>query len=137
LLRPLDPLQVYEVWDWVRAGLTRCIGKTNSHYRPEDAYLRIRGGTAWLYLIEVGAPIGFCVLTQEHDPDGMVLFVWALWCEPGKAAPHKHAIYAELDKLAAAAKATRIRWWSPLKGWERERWGRRVATIFEREVKHG
>ena len=134
-LMPLDPLQAASRWDWIRDGLVHTIAKAGGHQRPEDVYVRVRGGTAWLYVIVVdGRDIGYMVLTQEHDADGLVLFVWCLWCEPGSAAPHKHAIYAEIDKLAQAIKAKRIRWWSPLRGWERERFGRRVAVVFEREV---
>jgi hypothetical protein len=134
-LKPLDPLQATSIWDWVRVGLAHTIDKAGGHYRPEDIYIRIRAGSAWLYLVVVdGRDIGFMVLTQEYDPDGLVLFIWALWCRPGSAAPYKHEIYAEIDKLAAAVKAKRIRWWSPLRGWERERFGHKVAVVFEREV---
>ncbi len=134
MLTPLDPLQVYNSWDWIRAGLDKTIKRTGAHFRPEDAYVRLRNGTAWLYLVSADAEeFGFVILTQEHDPDGMVLFIWCLWCEPGSLYPHKHKFYEELDELAHKAGAKRIRWQSP-RDYRHEKYSKQVAHIYEREV---
>ncbi len=132
MLRPLDPLGVYERWDWMRAGIQKAIERTDAHMRPEDAYVRLRNGTAWAYVIGVQSDdIGFLILTQEHDPDGLVLFVWCLWCKPHSLAPVQVQLYTELDDLARKAGAKRIRWQSPR---AYGRWGKQVAHIYEREV---
>ena len=137
-LEPVDPLGAYTRWDWLRNGIVHVIQKTGAHYRPEDVYARIRSATAWLYVYAVdGDEIGFQVLTQEHDPDGLAIFVWVLWCEPGEAAKRRSEMYGAMDNLARACKAKRIRWHSSLRGWERERYGTKVAVVFEREVDYG
>lgn len=132
MLVALTPEQAWDRWDWIRAGLQHTIERTGVRMKPEDAYIRIRNGTAWLYLV---ADVGFVILTQEHDPDGLVLFIWALWCEPHKLWPIKREFYAEVEGLARKAGAKRIRWQSP-REYERERWGKKVASIYEREVVH-
>jgi hypothetical protein len=102
--------------------------------RSEDAYIRIRAGTAWLYAVEgEDGDIGFLILTQEHDPDGLVLFIWCLWCEPHTLWPIKRKFYDEVEALARKAGAIRIRWQSP-RDYRRERWGTRVAYVYEREL---
>lgn len=134
MLRPVDPIGAYNRWDWIRAGLQHTIERTGVHMRPEDAYVRVRNGTAWLYAVQADEEdIGFLILTQEHDPDGLVLFIWALWCEPGSLYPMKHKFYAEIDALAKKAGAVRIRWQSS-RDYRHERWGQKVATIYEREI---
>ncbi len=131
MLRPLDAGHVYNSWDWIRPGVEQVIKRTEAHFRPEDVYTRLRNGTAWLYLI--GAEeFGFVVITQEHDPDGMVLFVWCLWTEPHKLRPVKQAFDSALDELAKTAGAKRIRWQSP-RNYAREGC-KLVAHIYEREV---
>ena len=97
-------------WDWLRAGLLKVIAKTASNYRPEDVYLRARTGAAWIFAID---ECGFVVLEQEHDCDGLVVVVWALWCEPGAARVRDGDIYAELERIGREAKAKRIRMLSP------------------------
>jgi len=135
VLRPLDPGGAHEMWGWIRSGLLSIIEKTRPHYLPEDVYTRIRNGTAWLYVYAAdGDDIGFAVLTQEHDPDGLVLFVWVLWCEPGSAVVRLPEMYAETEKLAQQCKAVRIRMQSPLRGWERQTFFNKVAAVYEREI---
>lgn len=118
-------------WDRYRAGILRVVEKTGDTYRPEDVYFRLKSGTAWLYDFET---FGFLVLTQEYDHDGLVLFVWIVFCEAGKAVGRKDEMYAALEDLAREAKAKRIRYQSPLRGWERETFFQQKAVVFEREV---
>ncbi len=133
MLLAVDPIGVYERWDWIRAGLEKTIKRVGAHFRPEDVYLRLRNGTAWLYAICVPfGEIGFVILTQEHDPDGPALFVWCLWAERGQLRPVKDQFDAELDVLARNSGAKRIRWQSP-RNYKREGC-KQVAHIYEREV---
>ena len=127
-LRPLTRDDVVAEWDWLRAGILKCIEKTRSRYRPEDVYTRLVTNTAWCYAVDGGA----LVLTQEYDHDGLVIFVWCLFGE--SIAEQKDEIYAELEKLGREAKAKRIRMQSPREGWERERFFDRVAVVYEREL---
>ncbi len=133
MLVAVDQLGVYERWDWIRAGCEKTIKRTGAHFRPEDVYVRLRNGTAWLYAICVPfGEVGFVVLTQEYDPDGMALFIWILWAERGQLRPVVDQFYTEIDGLAAKAGAKRIRWQSP-RNYTREGC-KRVAHIYEREV---
>ncbi len=135
MLRPLDANGVYNSWDWIRKGVQKSIDKTGSHMRPEDVYVRLRNGTAWLYLIcPVDEEIGFMVLTQEHDPDGMVMFIWVLWAEPGKLSPHYEEFKNALDQLARNIKAKRVRGSSPRRGYLGYGYAKPVATIYEKEI---
>lgn len=126
--------QVYARWDWLRAGLLQVIEKTRARFRPEDVYHSVRTGNAVIYAI---GDSGFIVLQQQFDPDGPVIFVWALWCASGTAVEVKDDNYLELEKIARTAGAVRIRMHSPLKGWGREAFFEQVSTIFEHEVSHG
>ena len=119
-------------WDWYRRGLVKLIAKTGRTYRPEDVYHRVLSGTAFLVDVE---DFGFMVLTQEHDHDGPVVFVWIIWCEPGRAVGRKAEIYAALEQLAREAKAKRIRMQSGFEGWSREKFFKQVAVVYEHEVK--
>lgn len=131
-LTPLSADEVQADWDWIRAGLLHCIKKTASRYRPEDVYLRLRTDTAWAYALSERA--GFAVLTREFDPDGLVLFVWALFSEPYSLRGREGEVYAELVRLARECKAKRIRMQSPRRGWEREPFFNQVAVVYEHEV---
>ena len=133
-LRPIAPEGLSVLWDWVRNGLLHCINKTHARYLPEDVYVRLRAGTAWLYLIETEQPVGFVVLTQEFDPDGLVMFVWALWCRPGSMRTVHPLLYVELEKLGQAIKARRIRMQSPRKGWLSQAFFTPMVTVYEHEI---
>ena len=115
----------------MRAGLLECFAKTDARFLPEDVYLRLRSGSAWAYDVD---GIGFIVLTQEYDPDGLVLFVWALWCERGKLLPIVGEFYQALETLAREAKAKRIRMSSPRKGYERNPFFHPTVMLYEHEV---
>lgn len=122
---------VYARWDWLRDGLLRMVDKTGAHYRPEDVYARLLGDTAWAY--DFG--VGFIILTKEYDPDGLVLFVWALHADSGTLGRQgSDELYVELEQLARGAKAKRIRMQSPRRGWERETFFNKVSVVYEHEV---
>ena len=121
-------------WAWYRHGILRVLEKTGDTYLPEHVFHRVVSGSAWIWDIE---KLGFLVLTQEYDHDGLVLFVWVIYCEPGMAVGKKDEIYGALETLAREAKAVRLRYQSPLRGWEREKFFKQVAIVFEHEVNHG
>lgn len=133
---PLTPDDVVRQWGWLRHGILHCINKTREKFLPEDVYCALRGNVAWAFVFrtEEDEDFGFMVLQNQHDPDGVVLFVWALWCEANAGAKHKDAIYAELEKLAVAAKVKRIRMQSPRPGWGRETFFEQVAVVYERQI---
>ena len=133
-LIPLTPEQCHEQWGWLRNGILHCAEKTHARYLPEDVYAKIRAGSAWCYVIHNGDDIGFFILTQDMDPDGLVMFVWVMWMEPGAARPLDKQIYDALESLARSIKAKRIRMQSPRKGWERQQFFDRVAVIYEHEI---
>ena len=135
----LAPAEVYARWDEIRSALQQCITKTNSNYRPEDAYLRLMGSptSAWAHEILVqGESCGFIVFTQEYDPDGLVLFVWAIWVSPHSVRRWRDEMSSELERIARECKAKRIRMQSPRAGWKREPFFKQVAVVYEHEVRN-
>lgn len=131
MLRPIPPQQLWDEWEWVRHGLLECIAKTGERYLPEDVYHALRSGTSHLFALD---DFGFVVLQQRHEPDGCVLFVWALWSEPGKARAVEDAVYAALEGKAREIGAVRIRMHSPRKAWARERYWKPVSVVYEHEI---
>lgn len=135
MLRLIPPAELYDVWGWVRNGLLACFGRTNERWRPEDVYLSLKGGQSHLFAIESkGDEVGFTVLQQHADPDGPVLFVWALWVEPGAGLPIEAQIVRALEGKAGEIKAKRIRMQSPRRGWARRHQFDAVSTVYERSV---
>lgn len=129
MLVALDPVQAWQRWDWFTEGLEHCIAKTGMHLRQEDVYLRVRAGSALPFVIQHdGVERGFAIITHEYDPDGLVMFIWALWCPDGIGLNEQ--VTADLDQLQIAMKAKRQRMWGR-PGWEKV-WGTKIATVFER-----
>ena len=120
----------------MRAGILQCIAKGREKFLPEDIYCHLRTNNAWAFVMrsDDDAEFGFLVLQTLHDPDGSVMYIWVLWCEPTEGVKHKDAIYEELRKLAIAAKAKRIRMQSPRPGWGQETFFKQVAVVYEHEV---
>ncbi len=119
-------------WEWVRAGLLQAQAKSGERYTPEDLWLQLREGRAFLFLVqgERPEPIGFAIFKLEQDPDGPALFVWALWLERGTGKQHLEALWSAVDSLKVACKAKRVRWHGR-KGWAR--FARVVSHVYERE----
>ena len=133
LLRPI-PLE--ELWDkWARygVGLLECIRNTKAHYKPEDVYVDLRSGRSHLY--EIG-DFGFVIFQQHQDPDGLVLFVYALWCKAGEYQKRLAAVYEELEEFARSMKAKRIRM-QGRDGWSKHRFFTETARVYEHEVGNG
>ncbi len=98
-------------------------------------YLRLRSNTAWAHAINHDEQdVGFVVLTQEYDHDGLVVFVWVIYCTPDSWAKHRPEAYAELSDFARKAGAKRIRMQSPRKGWARDPFFNPIATVYEHEL---
>ncbi len=130
---------VYQRWDWLREGILAVAAKTGGRFRPEDVYVRLRTSTAWAYALRDANEddIGFLIVTQEYDPDGLVLFVWILWAPSHEIRGRENEMYQEFERIAVACKAKRIRMQSPRRGWEREGFFDRVAVVYEHEVTNG
>lgn len=132
-LRPITNL--HENWGWIRNGLLHCRSKTGDRHLPEDVYVALRAGTSHVFALDRnGDDIGFAVLQRQDDPDGACLFVWALWAEPHAARAVEGEIYAALEGKAREIGARRLRMQSARKAWQRERYWREVARVYEHEV---
>lgn len=129
-MKPVPFLEIRgELWEWVRAGLLHTAKKTGQNYTPEDVYLMLHARLAHLYVI--GERQGFAVLKRDDDPDGPVLFVFAI-NGPQELEPLKPQLYAELEKIGASIGAKRARM-QGRKGWESETYWKPKAVIFEHE----
>jgi hypothetical protein len=133
----LDPKKIASAWPFVRAGCEKVLAKTNDRWIPEDVYMEVRSGSAFLYMIEHESDeIGFIVVRRVMDPDGPVLFVWIMWTEPGLMAESSNwkAVIAELDALARSIGAKRIRHYSSRSGFEEHGAFTLKMHIYERET---
>lgn len=129
MLTPVPTTDLYKHWEWVRAGLLDAKRKARSRLIPEDAYVLLRNGTGFLYLI---ADKGFCILQQNRDHDGLCLHVAWLWC-PG-LEEIKEEFCMALDELARKCGAIRIRGESPRGGFGLVGYMTEVSRTFEREL---
>ncbi len=131
-LKPVE--DIYQLWPWVREGLEKCAEKTGERYRPEDVYLMLQSKGAWLYVFERNDnSVGFLVVQRLQDPDGPVLFIFALWGEAFRE--YSVQSYGLVEELARSIGAKRIRMQSPRRGWSREKFFTAVTTVYEREIK--
>ena len=135
MLRAIPPQRLSEEWGWVRNGLIACVEKAGGRYMPEDVYAAIKLGASFLFAVEWrGDDIGFVVLEQQRDPDGLVLFVFAAWFEPGAGLDCEAEFVDALSAKAQEIGARRLRMQSTRKGWGRRKFFRPVATIYEVEL---
>jgi len=74
---------------------------------------------------------GFVIFQRHNDCDGPVLFVWVIW---GELWDLQEQIFTEIEGLARAMNAKRIRMHSPRKAWHKFDFFTAKATIFEREL---
>jgi len=136
-LVPLDPKKLASAWPFVRAGCEKVLAKTDDRWIPEDVYMEVRSGTAFLYMIEHDSDeVGFIVVRRVMDTDGPVLFVWIIYTEPGamKENDNWKLVMAEVDGLARSIGAKRIRHYSSRSGFEEIGAFTLKMHIYEREV---
>lgn len=135
MLRYVPPTQVFDLWPWINNGIQHCVQKGGGHYGPAEVMLMLARQDAGLYVLEYdGDDIGFAVLRSEHDPDGHVMFVFALWTEPGEGKRFERQIYDELEALARSTGARRIRMQSKRRGYGRLPFFHPVGTVYEWEL---
>jgi hypothetical protein len=131
-LVPVHHYQLKDRWEWVKAGLQRAISKAGYQATPEDVYALLKAQKAWLYEIHHAERIGFFVLQQEVDTDGLCLFVFCLWLERGAGKVFRESLVAELRKLRDAMGAKRIRCHGR-EGWQRVPGFKVVSYVYEVE----
>jgi hypothetical protein len=132
---PMSLLDVRRDWSWVRNGLLEVIGRCKERWSPEDCWTAVQSGNAFVWRVEgAGDDLGFMILRRDMDPDGPVLFVWALWTEPGALDKKRGDLFERLRELAHRMGAKRIRMESSRKGWQGLDFFEPVKTIFEAEV---
>lgn len=132
-IAPMTLPEVRADWGWIRNGLQTVIGVCQERWAPEDVWTEVMAGNAFVWRIErTGDDIGFLVLRRLLDPDGPVLFIWALYAEPQSLARHGKELFERLREIAHRIGAKRIRMESPRKGWAD--WFEAHSTIWEYEV---
>jgi hypothetical protein len=118
VIKPLTLPEVRAAWGWVRNGLLEIIGRCHERWAPEDAWTAIMAGNAHVWTITTASDeIGFLILRKIDDPDGPVLFIWALWTEPNAILRKLPDLHERLIELCHRMGAKRIRMESPRKGW--------------------
>ncbi len=120
---------VRDEWAAILYGIQEVRDRGHEKWWPEDIYVALRSGSAFLYLIPKGP--GFVIFQRHMDADGPVLFVWIIW---GELAAIEDELYTEIEQLAKAMQAKRVRMHSPRKGWQRRKYFKPVSTIYEKEI---
>jgi len=71
------PDMIRERWDFIRFGLSRILRKSPEPYIPEDVYLNLGTGKAflWLGLSDNGNSEGFFILEKNGD----TCHIWCVW----------------------------------------------------------
>ena len=136
-LTPIDPKKISATWSFIRRGCEKVLEKTNDRWMPEDVYMELRSGTAFLYMLEQdGDELGFLVVRRVMDPDGPVLFVWIMYTEPGlmREDDNWKMVMSEVDALARSIGAKRICHYSSRSGFEKHGAFTLKMHIYEREV---
>lgn len=129
ILTHVKPIDVYDHWPRVEAGLQRICKRHTPDWIPPDIYRALLNDTAWLVL--VGGD-GFLVVEKYPGANGRgVLFVVA--CEGTDMQKNYDDAMVELVELAKKLGCKRIRHISPRKGWAAKFW-RSVGYVYEREV---
>ncbi len=127
ILQPVPPERLHDSWGWIRDGLWRVKDKCNEPWFPEDVIYQLGAKAAFLY----ECPGGFFVFQRHVDLDGPALFVWIM-C--GELMPFREQIKADLQEIARAIGAKRVRFHSPRKGYAKMGFGKMKTTIYELEL---
>jgi hypothetical protein len=134
-IAPLTPPQTRLEWGWIRNGLLEVIGRCHERYSPEDAWVAVQNGSAFVWrMTNSHDDIGFLLLRKLDDPDGPVLFLWAAWAEPGALVKHAPDLLERLKELAHRLGAKRIRFESSRKAWSFLDYFEERSVIYECEV---
>ena len=134
-LVPVPIEQIHACWGWVRNGLLTCLERSGQREIPEEFWASLMSGKSTLFHMEHSSDeLGFVILQKQPDSDGAAVFVWAMWGEPGALEPHEAEIVAELDRVARAAGARRLRMQSARAGWAKRQYFTETARIYEREL---
>ena len=131
MLTEIHPSKVREVWPVVREGLEAVLARRKHRWIPEDVFLALNTGQAFLYMI---ADRGFIIAKSFADDDGLALFIWVLYARPGTLKECRDEVLSDLENLARRIGAKRIRHYSSRKGWEAHDMFKLQQYIYEREV---
>lgn len=136
ILTPIEQKHIGDLWEWVREGLLEIKRRATPEscpWRPEDIYYSLRSNGAALYV--VGAEDGFIVVQRVESGYERVLFVWAMYAQPGVFIRHKLAIMDSIKQLARSAGLNRVRMCTSRdSAWAGTGLMVPVSTIFECEA---
>jgi hypothetical protein len=131
-LNAISRLGVRDVWPLVVDGLNILYADHKGPWMPEDVYAELVAGRATLYMIDRDdTNKGFFIARAHHDFDGVVLFIWILFVESHTV--DQDELLPEIEKLAKAVGARRIRHESKRNGWVKRGFELKMK-VYEREV---
>lgn len=128
-MTPIPADQLHAHWPWVRKGLEEVRKKCREEWLPEDVYLALKTGNAFLVTLDND---GFLVLQKHHGFRGPILFVWVVW-GPHRLQQRQQEIEDGLDDIARGMGAAAIRHHSPFKAWARQGYTE-MNRIYQRAV---
>lgn len=134
-LKPVAPMEVGAVWPRLRAGMAQI--ESPDGWIVEDVYCTLRQGGATLYLVVIDdEEVGFVVLRQINDFDGVRLHIWQLHARSDIDVMAEFS--DELDNIARSINASTITFSTTRRGWSKTAPKYRFSvreTVYQRKLK--
>lgn len=131
----IAPENLHTVWPLVNEGLRIILNKCVDTFEPEDVYMRIKEGRAFLHMLDNDGYNGFMVLEVFTDAWKPIkrLSIWCLYSKDFEVM--KTFLRDELRRLKRQAGCEKIRFISPRDGWAKKLEGLMtpIAQIYEAE----
>jgi hypothetical protein len=118
MLRSIEPKDIGDDWERVRAGLVEVKKATTDDWLPEDVYMCLKSGTAVLYIgeDEQGDYLGFLVMRRVNTFHGAKVEIWA--AHSATSRPLMRMFWPDIEAVAKQAGANGITFSSAREEWQ-------------------
>lgn len=126
----VPPERLHEFWPKIQAGLFRVKQRSNDLWILEDVYTALKTGSAHLMCDEHSR--GFLIFNLVQDFDSRQHL--HVWCAYGKGVDPEEGM-EQLEGLAKELNCASITFFSPRRGWARNRLGfEEVHTLYRKRL---
>jgi hypothetical protein len=113
MLHYVHPDALYDVWPFIKEGLTRIHDRATDRWLVEDVYHGIKSNGFSLHIVNDRE--GFVLLQPTRGWDGPELFVFAAYIVPGHDVMDE--AFDEVKRIGKSMGAKRIKFQSKRQGW--------------------
>lgn len=119
MLRSIEPANIGDDWERVRAGLVEVKRATTDDWLPEDVYMCLKNGHAVLYIgeDEHGDYLGFLVMRKVLTFHGAKVEIWC--AHSATKRPLMRMFWPDIEAIAKQAGANAITFSSAREEWQR------------------